>query len=110
MSNILKRKKIIKSKKGPGQQIQKYLGKSKNNLIKKNHNEILIYFNKLLKTIYYQFYLTDDLSQLRNLLRLIKFSCGYTLARKYKLKTLRKVFLRFGKHFGLIHNKKKITL
>lgn len=64
-----------------------------------DHSDILRYYNNIIRglTNYYSF--VDNKMCLSSIIRFLKYSCGLTLRRKYKLSTLRKTFLKFGYNF-----------
>lgn len=75
-----------------------YRGTFKGNLINLDHADIIRYYNAVARGLanYYSF--VDNRSIVVWIEWLIKESCGLTLARKFKLKTLASVFRKFGKN------------
>lgn len=79
----------------------KYCGTYKGNMINLDHVDILRYYNSVMRGIYNYYNFTRNILRVGHVLWLLEESCALTLARKYKLKTLRKVYQRFGKDLGV---------
>lgn len=84
-----------------------HIGRFRGNLINLDHADILIYYNAIARGIYNYYCICRNHNQLFNVLWLIKESCALTLARKFKLRTMRKVFALFGKNLTY---KKKVMI
>lgn len=72
-------------------------GRFRGNLMHLDHPDILTYYNAIVRGIYNYYSICKNHGQLFNILWLIKESCSLTLARKFKLRTMKKVFSKFGK-------------
>ena len=77
-----------------------YRGTFRGNLINLDHADILRYYNSVMRGIYNYYDFTLNISNLANVMWLLTESCALTLARKFKMKTLAKVFHKFGKDLG----------
>lgn len=103
----LKNKNLIRLRISPGEyKKQKYVGRSRGNLVNWEHANILRYYNGIMRGLYNYYYIVNNTSYLVNILWILKQSCGLTLARKFKLKTLRKIMFKFGKNFRYTSEKK----
>lgn len=74
-----------------------YRGRFIGNLIHLDHPDIINYYNTIIRGIYNYYCICRNHGQLLNILWLIRESCALTLARKFKLRTMKKVFSKFGK-------------
>ena len=74
----------------------KVLAKGLTHLVHLDHFEIIKYFNSRITGIVNYYSFTGNRSSLQRVLWIIRQSCALTLARKFKLRTMRKVFNRFG--------------
>lgn len=87
-----------------------YRGKFKGNLINLEHPDILKYYNSVVRGIQNYYNFTRNRVAVAWIGWLLKESCALTLAKKFKLKTLAKVFNKFGKDLGYeINPKNRIT-
>ena len=79
-------------KKRGGEFVPTYLGR----LINLDHSDILSYYNSVIRGVlsYYSFF--NNRTSLASLVHGLKFSCARTLALKYKLRFVSKVFKKFG--------------
>ena len=66
------------------------------NLVNLSHFDILNYYNIKLNGILNYYSFAANRSRLGSIVWILKASCASTLGRKYKLKTLAKVFKKFG--------------
>lgn len=82
-------------------------GRFRGNLIHLDHPDILNYYNAMARGIYNYYCICRNHNQLYNILWLLKESCSLTLARKFKMRTMKKVFSKFGKDLAF---KKLVTL
>lgn len=73
-----------------------YRGTFRGNLVNLDHADILIYYNSVARGIYNYYCICRNHGNLFNLLWLLKESCSLTLARKFKLRSMKKVFKKFG--------------
>lgn len=80
-------------------------GRFRGNLIHLDHPDIINYYNTIIRGIYNYYCICRNHNQLFNILWLIRESCALTLARKFKLRTMKKVFSLFGKNLAY---KKKV--
>lgn len=74
-----------------------FRGTFRGNLVNLDHSDILIYYNSVVRGIYNYYCICRNHGNLFNILWLLKESCALTLARKFKLRTMKKVFKKFGK-------------
>ena len=61
-----------------------------------DHADILGFYNSKLRGILNFYSFASNRNKLGRILWLLRASCALTLARKYKLRTMRKVFFKFG--------------
>ena len=59
--------------------------------------QILNYFNEIIREILNYYSCAHNRNELTSIFRLLNYSCGLTLARKFKLKNLAKTFKKFGR-------------
>lgn len=69
----------------------------KSNCFILTHPQILNYFNCCIRRILNYYSCVDNRKELWSIVRFINYSCALTLAQKFKLKTLTKVFKKFGR-------------
>ena len=81
------------------------LGKS--NCIPLTHPQILNYFNSKIRGILNYHSCVHNRNELWSIVRFLHYSCALTLARKFKLKSLKKSFSKFGRDLKFINNKGK---
>ena len=74
-----------------------FFPQGKTNCIYLTHSQILKYYNKIIKNILLYYKCVHNRNQLQSIIRYLHYSCALTLARKFKLRTLRKTFKKFGK-------------
>ena len=84
-----------------------FRGKFKGNLIHLDHADILNYYNTVMRGLYQYYSFVWNMNTLALILWFLTESCCLTLARKFKLKTMSKVFKRFGKDLGCVVSSKK---
>ena len=77
-----------------------YRGTFRGNLINLDHADIIRYYNSVMRGIYNYYDFTLNISNLANVMWLLTESCALTLARKFKIKTLAKIFQKLGKDLG----------
>lgn len=77
-----------------------YRGTFKGNLINIDHPDIIGYYNSIMRGLFNYYDFVANKPNLSNAMWLLTESCALTLARKYKLRTLKKVFAKFGKDLG----------
>jgi hypothetical protein len=66
------------------------------NLINQDHADIIQYYNSIIIDIYNYYSFIGNKCEILRVYGLIKESCALTLARKFKIRTLRKLFSKFG--------------
>ena len=64
-----------------------------------DHDDILRYYNSVIRGILNYYSFANNYKSLGSLIHGLKFSCGRTLALKYKLRHVSKVFRKFGTNF-----------
>jgi hypothetical protein len=79
--------------------------------------KIIMYYNYKMQGIYNYFKCTDQFFRLSQIFSFLRFSCYKTLTAKFKIGTIRKLFIKYGKNLEklttipLLHlNTKKIPL
>lgn len=75
----------------------KYVGKSRKDLTNFAHHEIVIFYNSRIQGLYNFYSFAANLNSLRVINMFLQQSCALTLALKYKLRTKRRAFSRFGR-------------
>lgn len=73
-----------------------FRGKYVGNLINLEHADIIRHYNSMIRGIYNYYDFTANRNDVLYVIWLMKESCALTLAMKYKMKTLSKVFQKFG--------------
>lgn len=81
------------------------LGKS--NCIPLTHPQILNYYNSKIRGILNYYSCVHNRIRLWSIVRFLHYSCALTLARKFKLKSLKKTFSKFGRDLKFINEKGK---
>ena len=84
------------------------LAKGLTHLIHLDHFEILRFFNSRISGILNFYSFAGNRSSLHKIFWILRQSCALTLARKFKLKTMRKAFIQFG--FNLLDPKTECYL
>jgi retron-type reverse transcriptase len=74
------------------------LPKSRRDLVNLSHYDILSFYNSRIRETLNFYSFAGNYSHLRKIWWIYAQSCAITLALKYKLKTMRKAFLKFGKN------------
>jgi group II intron reverse transcriptase/maturase len=69
----------------------------KSNCIPLTHPQILNYYNSKIRGILNYYSCVHNRNELWSIVRFLRYSCALTLARKFKLKSLKKTFSKFGK-------------
>jgi len=77
-----------------------YRGRYKGNLVNLDHPDIIAYYNSVMRGLFNYYDFVANKPNLSNVIWLLTESCALTLARKCKLRTLNKVFGKFGKDLG----------
>lgn len=88
-----------------------YRGRFKGNLINLEHADLIRYYNSVIQGIYNYFdgSAVNNRNDLIYVIWLLTESCAMTLALKFKLKTLKKTFGKFGKNLTCYVNNGKNT-
>jgi len=85
--------------------------KGKSNCVPLTHPQILNYYNSKIRGILNYYSCCHNRMNLWSIVRFLHYSCALTLAKKFKLKTLAKIFRKFGRNLTYINEKgKKFTL
>ena len=79
----------------------------KSNCIPLTHPQILNYYNSKIRGTLNYYSCVHNRNELSSIVRFLQYSCALTLARKFKLKTLRRTFTKFGKNLKFVNEKKK---
>ena len=69
---------------------------SRKDLVNFEHYDIISFYNHRISGLVNFYKFASNLNSLRKIIMFLQFSCALTLALKYKLKTKRQVFKRFG--------------
>ena len=80
----------------------------KSNCIPLTHPQILNYYNSKIRGILNYYSCVHNRNELWAIVRFLHYSCALTLARKHKLKTLKKTFKKFGRDLKFVNNKGKV--
>lgn len=81
--------------------VKMHRGTFRGNLINMDHVDILRYYSAVIRGIYNYYKVVNNSQRLARIVWLLTESCGLTLAKKYKLRTLRQVYRRFGTGFAI---------
>ena len=83
----------------------------KSNCIPLTHPQILNYYNSKIRGILNYYSFVHNRNELWSIVRFLRYSCALTLARKFKLKSLKKTFSKFGKDLKFVNERgKKYTI
>ena len=83
----------------------------KSNCIPLTHPQILNYYNSRIRGILNYYSCVHNRNELWSIVRFLNYSCALTLARKFKLKSLKKVFSKFGRDLKFVNERgKKYTI
>ena len=83
----------------------------KSNCIHLTHPQILNYYNSKIRGILNYYSCVHNRNELWSIVRFLNYSCALTLARKFKLKTIKKSFAKFGRDLKFMNDKgKKYTI
>jgi len=85
-----------------------FFPKGKPGLSKLSHPQIINYFNSRIKGVLNYYSCVHNRSSLWSIVRFLKYSCALTLARKFKLKTLAKIFKKFGSELKFVNKEGKV--
>lgn len=76
--------------------LNQYFPTSKSNCIPLTHPQIINFYNSKIRGILNYYQMVHNRNRLWSIHRMLRESCALTLARKYKLKTIRKAYAKFG--------------
>jgi len=79
----------------------RWRGTNRGNLLNMEHADILRYYNAVIRGIHNYYDFVNNMARVAQIIWLLEESCGLTLAKKYKLKSLRAVYRKFGKDLGV---------
>jgi group II intron reverse transcriptase/maturase len=79
----------------------------KTNCIPLTHPQILNYYNSKIRGTLNYYSCVHNRNELWSIVRILHYSCALTLARKFKLKSLKKAFSNFGKDLKFVNEKGK---
>jgi hypothetical protein len=74
----------------------KYIPQAFTSIVNQSHYEIISFYNSKIQDIFNCYGFASNKFKLGSVFWLFKASCALTLARKFKLRTMRKVFRKFG--------------
>jgi group II intron reverse transcriptase/maturase len=79
--------------------LDKVFACARRDLVNLSHFTIVSFYSNKIKGLINYYSFAGNFSSLRRVLFLLEMSCALTLALKYKIKTARAAFTRFGKNF-----------
>jgi hypothetical protein len=88
---------IIRKRTAPMANNLIYRGTFQGNMIHMDHADIIRYFNSMIRGIYNYYCFVNNMKQLAYIIWLLEESCCMTLMRKFKMKTMRQAYHKFGK-------------
>ena len=71
---------------------------ARRDLVNLTHHEIVTFYNHRIQGLVAFYSFACNLTSLRKIIMFLQLSCALTLALKYKLRTCRKVFNKYGNH------------
>ena len=86
----------------------KYIPQAITSIINRNHYEIIAYYNSKIHGILNFYGFASNRFRLASVIWMLKASCALTLARKLKLRTMRKVFRKFGSNLKCPETEKEL--
>jgi hypothetical protein len=86
----------------------KYIPQAFTSMVNRSHYEIISFYNSIIHAILNLYGFASNRFSLGSLLWLLKASCALTLARKLKLRTMRKVFRKFGSNLKCSETEKEL--
>lgn len=86
----------------------KYIPQAFNSLVNRSHYEIISFYNSKIQGFCNLYCFDSNRFNIGFVLWLIKASCALTLARKFKLRTMRKVFKKFGSNLKCYETEKEL--
>lgn len=79
----------------------------KSNCIPLTHPQILNYYNSKIRGILNYYSCVQNRNELWSIVRFLHYSCALTLARKFKLRSLKKTFSKFGRDLKFVNKEGK---
>lgn len=79
---------------------KEYYPISVSKLIALDHADIVNYYNSIIRGIINYYSFVDNKMSLSSVVRYLRYSCGLTLAKKYKLRTLKAAFSEYGENLA----------
>jgi len=77
-----------------------HLATARRDLINLSHHEIISFYNHRIQGLLVFYNFAANYTSLRKIIMFLHLSCALTLALKYKLRTSRKAFKKFGKYLA----------
>lgn len=71
---------------------------ARRDLVNLTHHEIITFYNQRIQGLLVFYSFASNLTSLRKIIMFLHISCALTLALKFKLRTCRKVFKKFGRN------------
>lgn len=97
--NKLQRNQFLKVGKNPhGTRTEIFRGTFKGNLINLEHKDIIRSYNSIITSIWNYYSFANNIRELGRIYSLLRESCALTLARKYKLRSQKQVFRKYGQN------------
>lgn len=69
-------------------------------MVNSDHADILKYYNSVIRGVYNYYSFVNNTQDLFHVIWRLTESCALTLAIRFKLKTMKKVYRKFGKDLG----------
>jgi hypothetical protein len=105
-------KNLIKELKKGGfirqNKLGKYIPQAFTSLVNRSHYDIISFYNSKIQGIWNLDSFASNRFSLGSVLWMLKASCALTLARKLKLRTMRKVFIKFGSNLKCSETEKEL--
>jgi Type II intron maturase len=86
----------------------KYIPQAFTYMVNLSHYEIISFYNSKIHGILNLYGFASNRFRLGSVLWMLKASCALTLARKFKLRTMRKVFRKFGSNLKCSETEKEL--
>ena len=101
--NELKKSGFIRQNK-----LGKYIPQAFTSMVNQSHYEIISFYNSKIHGILNFDGFASNRFSIASVLWMLKASCALTLARKFKLRTMRKVFIKFGSNLKCSETEKEL--
>jgi hypothetical protein len=105
-------KNLIKELKKGGfirqNKLGKYIPQAFTPMVNLSHYDIISFYNSKIQGFLNFYGFASNRFSLRSVLWMLKASCALTLARKLKLRTMRKVFIKFGSNLKCSETEKEL--